>query len=268
MIWWLTSTRNSLAANAWVRRWIASTMLDRLAFVLLPGMVWSLLWLPLAVSQDSVGGFELMLLVAGLPWLFWFFDGPIEDVVVYSALWRLKLRRDVTLASFCEYVGGHPLLPHRRFVYLLLEGSRESPNLTIHLPGGRRTTRNFPMPVLDLTGTRTATADYRSPGAFLIGLRSRLLAGLLRPERMSLTFEFDTYPARRYEVEFTNFFKGNGEIRRWQNHLVAAQAQADTDEAPFGQWQSLPGDRADGANDDDTRDGHDQRPGGGAFRRR
>ncbi len=63
---------------------------------------------------------------------------------------------DVIMATRCEYQGGHPQLPHGRFAYLLLEGTREDPNITIGFPAP---------PELDSTTTATSCTIRTGSGA-------------------------------------------------------------------------------------------------------
>jgi len=61
--------------------------------------------------------------------LVWDFLGTRRDLA------NIALRNDVILSTRGEYIGGHPYLPHARFVYLIISGTQKNPYIGILLPG-------------------------------------------------------------------------------------------------------------------------------------
>lgn len=255
MIWWFTSTRHDLAIKSWVRQWIGGTMLDRWLQITLIGGVWFVFWnfwILLAVQGgDNAGGVVLLLMfIASLPWWFWIADMIVDHFHVQGDLQKYIHSDDVIMATRCEYQGGHPQLPHGRFAYLLLEGTREDPNITIGFPAPPgQEPDHFSMPLLDYAGSAQEKHLHDSPiGEAVAGMIGEMTknaslkeaAGkLLRPEKITLTVLYQGLAGRKHEVELVNFFHGNGEIRNWRNYLICAQAEADTGVVPFGPWKSL-----------------------------
>jgi hypothetical protein len=196
----------------------------------------------------------------------------VDHFHVQGDLQKYIYQDDVIMATRCEYQGGHPQLPHGRFAYLLLEGTREDPNITIGFPAPPgQEPDHFSMPLLDYAGSRQERGIHDSPmGEALQGIIGEMTkntslreaAGkFLRPERITLTVLYKGAGGREHEVELVNFFHGNGEIRNWRNYLICAQAEADTGVVPFGPWKSLkPGlPLVEEVPSDYSRDG-DQRP--------
>jgi hypothetical protein len=257
MIWWFTSTRHDLAIKPWVRQWLGGTMLDRWLQITIPGSVWAGFWfffIAIVAAGNKHGilsGFLFFLfLIATLPWWFWIVDAIVDHFHVQADLLRYTTSDDVVMATRCEYQGGHPELPHGRFAYLLLEGTREDPNVTIGFPAAEKATiDHFTMPLLDLVSMKESSRQHDSPVgeavSNIIGEMSsktslKEAAGkLLRPERVTLAVQYQGAASRKHEVELTNFFNGNGETRNWRNYLICAQAEADTGVVPFGPWKSL-----------------------------
>jgi hypothetical protein len=255
MIWWFTSTRHDLAIKSWVRQWIGGTMLDRWLQITLIGGVWFVFWnfwILLAIQGGSkAGGVVLFLMfIASLPWWFWIADMIVDHFHVQADLQKYTGSDDVIMATRCEYQGGHPQLPHGRFAYLLLEGTREDPNITIGFPAPPgQTPDHFTMPLLDYAGSNQEKSQHESPiGEAVAGMIGEMTknaslkeaAGkLLRPEKITLTVQYQGMAGRQHGVELVNFFNGNGEIRNWRNYLICAQAEADTGVVPFGPWKSL-----------------------------
>lgn len=255
MIWWFTSTRHDLAMRSWVRQWIGGTMLDRWLQITLIGGVWFVFWnfwILLAVQGgDNAASVVLFLMfIASLPWWFWIADMIVDHFHVQADLQKYIHSDDVIMATRCEYQGGHPQLPHGRFAYLLLEGTREDPNITIGFPAPTgQTPDHFSMPLLDYAGSTQEKHQLDSPmGDAVAGMIGEMTknaslkeaAGkLLRPEKITLTMQYQGAAGRKHEVELVNFFHGNGEIRNWRNYLICAQAEADTGILPFGPWKSL-----------------------------
>jgi hypothetical protein len=174
----------------------------------------------------------------------------IDHFHVLGDLQKYASSDDVIMATRCEYQGGHPQLPHGRFAYLLLEGTREDPNITLGFPAPPgQTPDHFTMPLLDLVSMGETSRQHDSPagdvvmnviGEMTMNTSLKEAAGkFLRPERVTLVVQYQGAAGRKHDVEVTNFFHGNGEIRNWRNYLICAQAEADTGVVPFGPWKSL-----------------------------
>jgi hypothetical protein len=243
MVWLFTSTRHEQSIGSFARRWIAGSMLDRWLIVTAPGVFWFMFWFYLAigatVASGDDGGFVLIL-IGMLPWGLWVLDAVVDHFHVNADMERLKASDDVILATRCEYVGGHPLLPHGRFCYLLLSGTREDPVLTVVFPAPPDGIQDsFVIPVLDLKKTKPEKGASESTAAELAGSVNQSLGKFLTNEKLTLLVDYDGHSGRKHKVEFTNFFHGNNEIRNWRNYLVCAQAEADTGVKPYGPWKSL-----------------------------
>jgi hypothetical protein len=132
MIWWFTARSHEASISPWVRKWIRSSMINRLLALFPYACIWWVGWAIIAALAKSPELFGLMAIV---PFLFWLLDGLVDGWVTSGQLKNFMERRDVVLATRSEYIGGHPRLPHGRFTYLTLSGSRENPLLTIVLPG-------------------------------------------------------------------------------------------------------------------------------------
>ena len=287
MVWWFSSTRHGLAIRSWVRQWVGGTMLDRWLQISVPGFVWFAFWFYLALAlysgagENGSGGIFFFLIIATIPWWLWLADMVVDHFHVQADLQKYTSADDVIMATRCEYEGGHPQLPHGRFAYLLLEGTREDPNITIGFPAPPgQTPDHFSMPLLDYAGSKQESRQHESPmgdavanmlGEMTQNASLKEAAGkFLRPERVTLTVLYQGAAGRKHEVELTNFFHGNGEIRNWRNYLICAQAEADTGIVPFGPWKSLkpgtpPGEEGPS---DPTRDGPERPPRRSAFARR
>jgi hypothetical protein len=287
MVWWFTSTRHDLAINSWVRQWLGGTMLDRWLQITIPGSVWAGFWFffMAIVAQGNkhgiLSGFLFFLfLIATLPWWFWIADMIVDHFHVQADLRRYSGAEDVIMATRCEYQGGHPQLPHGRFAYLLLEGTKEDPNLTLGFPAPPgKTPEHFSMPLLDLVELKHAPHQHESLagdavanmlGEMAMNTSIKEAAGkILRPERLTLTVQYQGEASRKREVEVTNFFNGNGEIRNWRNYLICAQAEADTGVVPYGPWKSLkPTPPTEEVPSDFARDGSQRPARRSAFARR
>lgn len=275
MIWWFSSTRHELSINPWVRRWIGGTIFDRWVQITIVGSIWLAFWVFLMVlavlaSRNSDSAF-IFLWIGFLPWWFWMLDTVIDHFHVQGDLKRYLATDDVILATRAEYVGGHPQLPHGRFGYLLLEGTREDPNLTIGFPAAPgQTPEHFSMPVLDLTKTKPEKGDSQSIAADMATQINEAVGKFLRAERAVLSVDYQGDASRKHKVELTNFFNGNEEIRNWRNYLICAQAEADTGVTPFGPWKSLrPGfPTVEEVPSDFAREGPERPPQRSAFARR
>ncbi len=254
MVWWFTSSRHALAIRPMVRRWLAGSLLDRLVQVSVPGLIWGIIWFQIMLlsysANGSDGGAFFLFLIVILPWIFWAVDPVVDWLYTNIQLRRFSSQDEVMLATRCQYLGGHPQLPHGRFAYLLLEGTREDPNLTLGFPDEPGVpVAHFSMPLLDLASASTGKGDNASPGAELLsnfvaamnvesGIR-QATAKLLQQDRLTLVVEYHGEAGSTFQVELANFFGGNEEIRDWRNYLVCAKAEATTGTVPYGSWKSL-----------------------------
>jgi hypothetical protein len=269
MVWWFTSTRHESAITPLVRTWIRASFFDRFFLTFIYGVPWWGFWLVVsAISRDT----NLIGLMGWVPWLFWIVDAIVDHYHTNGDIKNLMSRDDVVLATRAEYVGGHPRLPHGRFAYLALKGSRQNPNLALTFPTQDGKGQSFDIPLLDISETEPETEHEES-------LTQQILEPLLtslsyRPghlfkdERVTLNVGYQGLAGRKHTVEFTSFFRGNDEIRDWRNYLVCAQAEADTGITPFGPWKSLKAEPEEVTSGDGSRDGDKVQPARRAFERR
>ncbi|MEX2246944.1 MAG: hypothetical protein WEC75_09670 [Dehalococcoidia bacterium] len=240
MIWWYTSTRHESSIGSFARTWIGGSLLDRLVIASMYGSVTIVVAMGLGLLSRSPEAFVFFFLAGTTPWWFWVYDTIIDHYHVRGDLAKYLAQDDVVLATRCEYIGGHPELPHGRFAYLLLEGSRQNPNLTLGFPAPPgQPMIFFSMPVLDLTKTKADTEEAPSIAAAMISGINEKAGGLLKSEQVTLSVDYQGAAGRRQKVELTHFFGGGGEVRNWRNYLICAQAEADTGKRPFGPWKSL-----------------------------
>jgi hypothetical protein len=238
MIWWFTARSHEASISPWVRNWIRSSMINRL-FALAPlAISWWIAWAFIAALAKSSGLFGFMAIV---PFGFWLFDGFIDARVTSGEIKKLMTRDDVVLATRTEYIGGHPRLPHGRFAYLTLAGSRENPSLTLLFPGNEPTTHDelFEVPLLDIDKHDPKTEDGESPAAELLASLSEKPGKMFAEERVILNVRYQGLAGRKHIVELSSFYHGGDEVRNWRNYLVCAQAEADTGITPRQPWKSL-----------------------------
>lgn len=254
MIWQLTKDNHRLSINPWVRWWLKRAFLFRLviapiassafvssALLILVGLVHlialvigarSSSFFRMYAAANAMGGIVGFLTLVGVIWGRRRTGHDIEKLESYSS---------IVLATRGEYIGGHPELPHGRFVYLALGGSLENPELTILLPRpDNEPVEHYPMPVLDVKKTTQdseKTGDSLSLSTMVAGVtfRTKFIG-----EEASLNVEYGGAGGRQHHVELERFFFGNGEIRNWRNHIVCIQAQADTGVKPHAPWKALP----------------------------
>jgi len=163
--------------------------------------------------------------------LIWDFLGTRRDLA------NIAFRDDVILATRGEYIGGHPNLPHARFVYLVISGTQSDPYVGIMLPSFRPV--EYKIPLIDVTGAKSSIDDkFGKPGAFNFFLTS-ITPSIWKGYRSVINIEY-TSSGRKYIVEIGSFIRGNDEVQMWKNYLICAQSEADTGEKPYGQWKSLP----------------------------
>ena len=170
--------------------------------------------------------------------LFFIVDLIWDFIVTRFELGSLSSRKNVSLATRGEYIGGHPELPHSRFVYLVISGTLKNPYLGISLPIMSKW-NEFKIPLIDITGTKTSKDDkFGKPGIFNVSLTS-ITPSIWKGERSVINVEY-TYSGKKYNVELGSFLRGNDEVQMWKNYLTCAQAEANTNKKPFGHWKSLP----------------------------
>jgi hypothetical protein len=146
-------------------------------------------------------------------------------------------KENVILATRGEYVGGHPSLPHARFVYLIISGTQKSPYVGIILPGFQPIEHKIPL--IDITDTKSGIDEkFGKPSIFNFSLTS-ITPSVWKGNRTAINIEYSS-AGRKYLVEIGSFIRGNDEVQMWKNYLICARAEADTNEKPYGQWKSLP----------------------------
>jgi hypothetical protein len=274
MIWRWSAKSHESSIGAFARQWLGGSMLDRLIPVTMLGWIWFSIWGMIGVWSMQPEQFFFCLAIGTLPWWFWLIDAWIDGNTVRRDVQHF-LGEGAILATRCEYLGGHPQLPHGRFAYLTLEGTKENPllNLVLPQPPGLPTER-FPLPLLDLKKTKPEKGSDASPFADVAAAINQSAGKMFRPERLTLVVDYDAAGGRTHKVELTNFFQGNNEIRNWRNYMVCAQAQADTGVRPHAPWKDLKDEPVqpaqDGAKEPHafSRNGHKDEQPSSAFARR
>lgn len=254
MIWRRSATNHLAAIGSFARMWLAWGIIDRLIPVTLLGWLWCAVWFWLGIATQDVSVILLiMLFIWPIPWALLFIDAWMDKNQVNADAARFA-KDGAILATRVEYLGGHPQLPHGRFAYLLLEGTRQNPTLALVFPtslAGDTTTRmaadgssqeaeRYLLPVLDVGKMKTEKGADSSPAAEIATSISKGAGQFLRSEKLNFVVNYDGAGGRLHKVEFANFFRGNNEIRNWQNYIVCAQAQADTGVEPHAPWVNLP----------------------------
>lgn len=240
MIWRWSASNHGTSIGGFARQWLGGTMLDRLIPVTFFGWLWAAFIGTVGIASKDTGTFFFCLLLGTIPWWFWLIDAWLDGQAVQRDVAQF-LGEDAILATRCEYLGGHPQLPHGRFAYLTLEGTRQDPTLNLVFPQPAGTPlERFPLPLLDLKKTKPEKGSDASPFADIAAAINQSAGKMFRPERLTLVVDYDAEGGRTHKVEFTNFFHGNNEIRNWRNYMVCAQAESDTGLAPHQPWKSLP----------------------------
>jgi len=163
--------------------------------------------------------------------LVWDFLGTRRDLA------NIAFRDDVILATRGEYIGGHPELPHSRFVYLIIGGTQKNPYVGIILPSFQPI--EYKIPLIDITSTKSSIDDkFGKPGIFIFSMTSTT-PSIWEGSRSAINIEY-ALAGRKYVVEIGSFLRGNDEVQMWKNYLTCTQAEADTGIKPFGEWKSLP----------------------------
>ena len=191
----------------------------------------------------------------------------IDTFVVSGRLSQIARERRAILVTRGEYVGGHPLLPEGRVLYLSLEGKLQSPQLSLLVPRGRETApepslhsvrrrarktialKEFPVPLLELIGMERPKEEFSSLGnAVIESILTRRISQGWRGERLYLVVQYLAEWGKQQEVTFTAFSGGKEEVQRWSNYIVCAAGEAArfdektgaVGEMPYGRWKSLP----------------------------
>jgi hypothetical protein len=249
MIWYLTKGNHKWSIHPLVRAWLGAGWLMRIVVISVVSACLSLLVSPvflvisLIFSNSQFGAF-----IMGLPGLFGsvayillLISVYIDNRAMRGDLKKLLASPNVVLATRGEYIGGHPQLPHGRFVYLTLCGVLDNPRLNILLPQGSGTNPlAFPLPILDLQKTTQHVVKTGDDTTVNVTVASVTFRAKFLGEQATLKVEYIGQAGRKQEVEITRFLFGNGEIQTWRNYIVCIQAEADTGKPPYGPWKSLP----------------------------
>jgi len=250
MLWVLTMARHHLSINPRVRWWLRMTTLER--FLLIIPVAFVHIFISGFLALDFMGFLPSLLKLFGIlynifAWafyVFFFVDLILNFLITSGDLRILKSRKDVILATRGEYIGGHPKLPHSRFLYLTIGGTQKNPTLSIILPSTTNAddladkSTIFDIPLLEVIGKVSGIDDkFGKPGILNFPLTSATPL-IWKGYRAFLNIEY-TFAGRKYNVELSSFLKGNNEVQQWKNYLTCAQAEADTGEVPFGPWKSL-----------------------------
>ena len=156
-------------------------------------------------------------------------------------LTTIAAKKDVILATRGEYVGGHPSLPHARFVYLIISGTQKSPYVGIILPGFQPI--EYKIPLIDITDTKSGIDEkFGKPASIFNFSLTSITPSVWKGNRTAINIEY-SLTGRKYMVEIGSFIRGNDEVQMWKNYLICTRAEADTNEKPYGQWKSLPKDK-------------------------
>jgi len=280
MVWWLTARTHMSSISGPVRNWLRSSGLDKF-----------ILFLPITVAVIIVGEIfaylvksDVLAVVAFIaPFSFWAIDAVLDQRVTGGDINKMMARDDVVLATRAEYVGGHPRLPHGRFVYLTLSGTRENPILTMVFPGNETIAEEiFDIPLLDLDKAESKSETAESLAGSLFASISEKPGKMFAGERVVLNVKYQGPGGRKHLVELSSFFHGNDEVRNWRNYLVCAQAEADTGVEPRQPWKSLKSEgplagtvpleevahHVNGVNGNGTGNGSKEREASSAFDRR
>ena len=244
MIWQLTKSNHKWAIHPLVRAWLRAGRMTRFLVIVAISAFLSVIGMLLNFG-DSEFLDGLSVLLGWIAWIFWIVDAYMDKRTTQHDLRKLLSSPNVALATRGEYIGGHPRLPHGRFVYLTLGGVLENPQLNILLPqGGDKEPMAFSVPVLDLqkaTQSLERTGTEASVGVTLasVTFRSKFLG-----EQALLNIEYIAQAGRKQRVELSHFLDGAAEVQNWRNFVVCIQAQADTGQPPYGPWKSLPAGQA------------------------
>ncbi len=237
MVWWFTAKSHEASISGPVRNWLRASGLDKF-----------ILFLPITILFIVVGEIfaylaesdALAVIVLILPFGFWALDAIVDQRITDGDIKKMMTRKDIVLATRAEYIGGHPRLPHGRFVYLTLSGSRENPLLTMLFPGNEMIAEEtYEIPLLDLDKAESKSETAESLAGSLLASISEKPGKMFAEERVTLNVRYQGLAGRKHIVELSSFYHGGDEVRNWRNYLVCAQAEADTGITPRQPWKSL-----------------------------
>ncbi len=283
MLWSLTKWNYKLSTMRLVRWWLRMTVLDRfilvglcnfmfLVYSFFTFFIWLMNYAGRALTSmtssnsllGSLGGslpvglkfllgllnfvsgiavfFEVVFLIFVLALSIFFVIDIIWDFInTRRDLMSMTTKNNIVLATRGEYVGGQPQLPHARFIYIVISGTLKNPYLGIILPSFQPI--EIKIPLMDITSAKSGIDDkFGKPGIFNFSMTS-ITPSIWKGERSAINIEY-TSTGRKYIVELGSFLRGNDEVQMWKNYLTCAQAEADTNTKPFGEWKSLPEEKA------------------------
>lgn len=281
MIWYFAKKDHLLAIRPWVRAWLRAGGLTRFVIVLIINAAASAIMAPLTLTlylisprgSNVAGLFSFVLICI---WIFWIVDTFLEKWSTRRDIERMLSSPDIALATRGEYIGGHPMLPHGRFVYLALGGTLEQPLLSIILPEPRAYDERdateegeetgleegevieegaveeesedpwylfFSMPVVDIEKTEERIGEAEEEITAAVMVADVTLETKFIGPRAILRVQYIGQHGRRHQVEFGHFFGGDGEVQNWRNYIVCIQAQAETGQQPYGPWKTLPAEK-------------------------
>ena len=257
MVWYFTKRNHQLSIHPWVRAWLGAGPIKKILIVLVIMALLAAIWgavQALILATTRGGGWltpsrpspftwlgKLVGMLLFLPPLAWIVDGVVDWRDTRNDIAKMMSSPDVVLATRGEYIGGHPRLPHGRFVYLTLAGTLENPQLNIVLPQPEgKPDEVFSMPVLEVEKTKERVLEAEEEATGTIMLANVTFETQFIGQRSRLSVEYVGKAGRRHQVELGNFLFGDGEVQNWRNYIVCIQAEADTGEKPYGPWKSLP----------------------------
>jgi hypothetical protein len=208
MVWLLTKAFHTRSINGWVRQWLKGSSTDRLIQASLPGIGWAFLWGIIGFAGNA----EVLFFTIGLaPWYFWALDAVVDYLHTNGGLNRLMARDDIVLATRAECVGGHPMLPHGRFAYVVLAGNRQNPSLTILYPG-QENDEKFEIPLLDISelSPKSEHEESLTQQVFepLLAKLTERPGRLFSPERVTLNVGYRGLGGRVHMVETHELLQG------------------------------------------------------------
>lgn len=281
MLWSLTKWNHRLSTMRLTRWWLRMTVLDRFILVaacnflfLIYSFFTFILWLinyggrALSGSGSLFGSLASSSIPAGLKFImgllnfisgitvffevvFLIFVLALSIFFIIDLVWdflgtrrdlaNIAYKEDVILATRGEYVGGHPSLPHARFVYLIISGTQKSPYVGIILPGFQPI--EYKIPLIDITDTKSGIDEkFGKPASIFNFSLTSITPSIWKGNRSAINIEY-SLTGRKYIVEIGSFIRGNDEVQMWKNYLICTRAEADTNVKPYGQWKSLPEDK-------------------------
>ncbi|MHB1356214.1 MAG: hypothetical protein ACYCZF_09595 [Anaerolineae bacterium] len=257
MIWYFSKGNHKLAIQPWVRWWLRSGLFWRFIAVIIIYIGLSALSTPIKVMYQYMAmkmpyESRFLLIIPSLLnlarqlamfslWVLWIIDSYMERKITRADIKKMMSMSNIVLATRGEYIGGHPELPHGRFVYLALGGTVGNPHLWINLPqdGGKEEIR-FGMPVLDLQKATQGVDKTGDETTLSVALANITFRAKFPGEKAVFNIEYIAQAGRKRQVALSNFARGNDEVQTWCNYVVCIQSEAETGKPPYGPWKSLP----------------------------